>query len=158
MLSRSTSMPSATTGIMADFWRGRVTLPTVYWNSSPSFVALPADATDAAASISPRSFRSLPAASPAAARPPRPKPPAGRGHGGGGVHRAEVLQGLARGLAGRCEPAGPEAAGGARGGGGGGGGRLRGVVAGELVLPVAAGPGLGLGHPLLALGPPLHVR
>src|SRR5688572_147171 len=38
-------------GIIADFWRGRETLPTVYWNNSPMRAAEATDATDAVGSI-----------------------------------------------------------------------------------------------------------
>src|SRR5262245_19011429 len=51
MLNRSICTGSVTIGIIALFWRGRETLPTVYWNSSPTLAADAIDSTEAAASI-----------------------------------------------------------------------------------------------------------
>ena len=51
-------MLSVMIGSIADFWRGSVTLPTVYWKSSPSFAAEAIDCDRCGGVESRRSARS----------------------------------------------------------------------------------------------------
>src|SRR5665213_696901 len=51
MLIRRASMESVTMGIIADFWRGRLTLQTVYSKNSPTAAPDASEETEAVASI-----------------------------------------------------------------------------------------------------------
>ena len=75
MLSRSTSTASVMIGIIATRWRGSETLPTVYWNSSPTFAAEATEATEAAASIGAAAASRRLAAPAPLCRRRRPAPP-----------------------------------------------------------------------------------